>query len=117
MQLCHQHGRSHALSGNVPDPQDHLTAAIFGENQVAIVAADQPCRLIVVVNVPTIDSRKLLWEQSMLNLGGELQIIFQINTLVPVEMVEANARDGIGEQGVRFNAAFTYFTDAEAAAL
>src|ERR1700719_1207964 len=68
MQMTHEHGRRHALAGDVPQHEEQSAFCFY---QVAVVAAHHASGLIVEANVPAFWRQSAVWQQAALDARGK----------------------------------------------
>src|SRR5438552_1938185 len=94
MQVRHQKASRHAMSRNVTEDEIKISAI---NDHVAVIAADQSCRLIDMINAPSAVFDVTLRQQPALYLGGELQVVFECRLLFARKFIEADSCERIGK--------------------
>lgn len=117
VKLGHEHRGGYAFARDIADEEEHFVRGIVRKNQIAIIAADEACRLVVVGDIPSGNCGRRLRKQAVLDLMGELEIVFEEAALRGGEMIEADAQRGIGKERIRFDAAVAFLAYAEGALL
>ncbi len=88
-----QHRRSHAFAGDIG--HDEIQIAIVAGDEIAVVAADDAGRLIVVGDVPAGEGDVARWEQAFLDLRGQLKVVLERALLLGSEAIQTDAGQGI----------------------
>src|SRR5208337_377463 len=114
VQMAHQHGCRDALSRDIAKQKQKGS---IGLDQVAVIAADQTCRLVVVSRLPPGDRPVRGRQERALDTRGERQVTFQSALLVAGKMIQAETQQRVAQQAVRFNGSLTGFANAESAIL
>src|SRR5262249_13766580 len=68
IEMTHEHGGGNALTGNIPAQKEKIAICC---KVIAIVAAHNSCRLIVVDEFPAFCDGVFRWKQPSLNPGGQ----------------------------------------------
>jgi hypothetical protein len=101
VELRHQKRGGDALAGHVAEHEVELP--VLALEHVAVVAADDRGRLVVVGDVPAVVPRLAARQKPRLNLRGQLQILFERALLRGREAAEADADERVGEQALRLD--------------
>lgn len=101
MEMRHEHGSGDTLSGNIANHE--IETAFASVNHVAVVAADDARRLVMIRDAPSAACQIVAGQESTLHLSGKLEIAFQRIALGPVEVIEAKTHKGIGDETVAFD--------------
>src|SRR5688500_14284153 len=98
--MSHKHRRRDTLAGNIS--QDKQNILIVIADNVAVVAADNSGRLVVVSDLPTVNFLAGLWQQSSLDPSGQLKIVFQRSLFVWRQVVNTQASQRVCNQSFSF---------------
>ncbi len=114
VQMAHQHGRRYAFSSDIPEQKQERP---IGFDQVAVIAADQSCRLVMVARLPP-GARPVAGRQKCaLDARRERQIVFQGALLVAGEVIQAKTQQRVAQQAVRFDGPLAGLANPECATL
>jgi hypothetical protein len=98
VELRHQERGGDALAGHVAEHEVEL--AVLTLQNVAVVAADDRRRLVVVGDVPAVVARLAARQKPRLDARGQLQILFERALLRGRQTAEADADERVGHQAL-----------------
>jgi len=108
-----QERRRHPLAGDVAE-REQQAVAVAGLHQVAVVAAHRAGRLGVDPDLPVAGHEVAGGQERALDPAGQLEVAFEVTPLVVGQVVEAVARQRVGDQSLGLDRFVARVAQAEA---
>jgi hypothetical protein len=111
MELRHQQRGRDTLARDIPKEEKGIASCFLRFYQIAVIAAHHAQRLIVVAQLPPVDSRVLSGKQLVLNLRRELEVSLNRTLLLFREVTQANPDERVCTQVILFYRLVADFTN------